>query len=55
MDNVNYYADGVSRVMTVLKDAFGDYFKAYFESTMDEIPESYVAMRDGYKLKCPSD
>lgn len=42
MDNVNYYADGVTRVMTVLKDAFGDYFKGYFESTMDEIPESYL-------------
>jgi hypothetical protein len=37
-----YYKDGVARVLEILRDTFGDYFKAYFEGTMDEIPESML-------------
>jgi hypothetical protein len=40
--DTNYYKDGVARVLEILKDTFNDYFKAYFEGTMDEIPESML-------------
>lgn len=43
MDNkVDFYKDGVARVLEVLKNTFGDYFKEYFESAMDEIPETML-------------
>lgn len=42
MDSNTYYKDGVARVIELLKNAFGDQFKAYFNGQPEEIPESYL-------------
>lgn len=40
MDNQTYLKDASDRVLEVLQDNFGDYFKAYVNGVMQEIPES---------------
>jgi hypothetical protein len=42
MDNTTYYKDGVARIIELLKDAFGDQFRAYFNGQPEEIAESYL-------------
>lgn len=39
-DKNNYYKDGVARVLDILKDTFGDYFKMYYDDELSEVPES---------------
>lgn len=41
-DSANYYKDGVARVLELMKDTFGDYFKAYFNGQPENIPESML-------------
>jgi hypothetical protein len=41
MEGVTYYKDGAARVLQLLKDTFGEYFKAYFDG--EAVPrESYL-------------
>lgn len=40
MDTQTYLKDATDRVLEVLKDTFGDYFKAYINGIMPEVPES---------------
>lgn len=40
MDTQTYLKDATDRVLEILKDAFGDYFKVYVNGIMTEIPES---------------
>lgn len=41
MDNQSeYYKDGVARVLELLRDTFGDYFKEYYDDEIDELLES---------------
>ena len=42
MQEDTYYKDGVARVIELLRDAFGDQFKAYFNGQPQEIPESLL-------------
>lgn len=42
MQEDTYYKDGVARVIELLRDAFGDQFKAYFNGQPQEIPESML-------------
>lgn len=42
MQDDTYYKDGVARVIELLRDAFGDQFKAYFNGQPQEIPESML-------------
>lgn len=42
MDSNTYYKDGIARVLEVLKDTFGDYFKAYIEGISDEVPATLM-------------
>lgn len=42
MENDVYYKDGVARVLELLKDTFGDQFKAYYNGQPEEIPESML-------------
>lgn len=37
-----YYKDGVARVLELLKDTFGEQFKAYYNGQPEEIPESML-------------
>lgn len=39
-EQANYYKDGPARVLEVLRDNFGDFFKVYYEGNTDEIPKS---------------
>lgn len=39
-DKKNYYKDGVARVLSLLKDTFGDYFKQYYDDEPSEIAQS---------------
>lgn len=39
-DTTVYYKDGVARVLELMREAFGDDFKAYFNGQPEEIPES---------------
>lgn len=40
MDDSKYFKDGVARVLELMKDTFGDDFRAYFSGQPAEIPES---------------
>ena len=42
MESNDYYKDGVARVLELLRDTFGDQFKAYFNGQPEEIPESML-------------
>jgi len=39
MENTQYYKDGVAKVLDLMKDTFGDYFKAYFNGQPPNLPE----------------
>ncbi len=39
-DKNNYYKDGVARVLDILKETFGSYFKMYYDDELSDIPES---------------
>lgn len=41
MDN-DYYEDGVQRVLRLMKDTFGDYFKGYFNGELLNLTEEYL-------------
>lgn len=41
MDNdADFYKDGVDRVIELLRNTFGDFFKAYYDDEVEEVPES---------------
>jgi hypothetical protein len=42
MEANTYYKDGVARILELLKDTFGDSFKAYYNGQPEEIPESLL-------------
>lgn len=37
-----YYEDGVQRVLRLMKDTFGDYFKAYFNGELLNVTEEFL-------------
>lgn len=37
-----YYKDGVARILELLKDTFGDQFRAYYNGNPEEIPASML-------------
>ena len=42
MENGIYYKDGVTRILDLMKETFGDYFKAYFNGEPEMLPESVL-------------
>lgn len=38
-DKNNFYEDGVARVLSLIRNTFGDYFKGYFDAELLNIPE----------------
>lgn len=42
MESGDYLEDGVSRVLKLMKDTFGDYFRGYFNGEPANIPEMYL-------------
>lgn len=50
MDNYKFYDDGVTRVLAILKDTFGDSFREYYDDELSNIPESAlpcIMVREG--------
>ena len=41
-DDNTYYQDGVSRILDLVKDTFGEYFKAYFNGQPEEVAQSML-------------
>lgn len=39
-DGLNYYEDGVARILKLMRDRFGDYFKTYYDDDIGDIPEA---------------
>lgn len=42
MQDQQYYKDGTARVIELLKESFGEYFRAYFDGEPEDIPESML-------------
>ena len=42
MQDQQYYKDGVARVIELLKDTFGSYFKEYYDGEPENVPESML-------------
>ncbi len=42
INQADYYKDGVARILNLMRETFGDQFKAYFDDELPNIPEELL-------------